>query len=106
MLSHKQQEMILKMYGFWLKREVFTLNEVRKFYSSQSSFYRAINYLEESGIISYQTDKADKRRYYFLTEDGVALAKIICNLPDQDERIKRLSDLRRWDEIDMKIFGG
>lgn len=105
MLSHKQQEMVLKMYGFWLKREVFTLNEIRRFYSSQSSFYRAVTYLEEAGLVSYQTDKSDNKRYYFLTEDGVSLAKTLCRLPEQKERIRRLADLRRWDDIDMKIFG-
>ena len=103
MLSNLQQKMILKMFGFWLKREFWERRNLRDFYRSESSFYKAIRYLEDSGIVSFEYNQGV--RMYFLTEKGIILARILCEMPEVPARIKRLADLRRWDELDMKMFG-
>ena len=103
MLSILHQKMIIKMYGYWLRREFWERKDLRDFYRSESAYHKTIRYLESSGLVSY--DITDGNKFYFLTDKGIILARVLCELSDNPPRIKRLATLRKWDNLDMKMFG-
>lgn len=103
MLSVIHQQMIIKMLGYWLRREFWERKDFKNSYKSESAYYKAIRYFEASGLVSYEV--TDGSKYFFLTEKGIILARILCEMSDNPARIKRLSSLRKWDDLDMKMFG-
>lgn len=92
MLSETQQKMMLKMYLKYITTNdgFITRAEVKELYAEKKSFFRAMKYLVDSGLV----DRVEIRInvvHYQLTLSGQILARMLCNLSDTPREIKALS---------------
>jgi len=94
MLSESQQKMVLKMLLKYVhSNDAFISREdVSDLYSTRSSFYRAIMYLVESGLVEKVEIRINVVRYR-LTWKGELLARVICGLADMPEQFKEDASL-------------
>jgi len=92
MLSEIQQKMMLKMYlkhvttndGF------ITRSEVKELYAEKKSFFRAMKYLVDSGLVE-RIEVRINVVHYRLTLSGQILARMLCGLCDSPKEIKTLA---------------
>lgn len=94
--------MILKMFGYWLRREYWERDDFKDFYRSESSFYKSIIYLREGGLINAKEKGGNQ--FFTLSDKGVILARILCSLPDVPDKIKKLQRIAEYDDLDMNLF--
>ena len=92
MLSENQQKVMLKMF---LKHATtndgfITRLELRELYSEKKSFFRAMKYLIDSGLVE-RVEVRINVVHYRLTLSGQILARMLCNLSDSPKEIKALA---------------
>ena len=81
MLSVKQQKFLLML----LERKV--RRRENKLYTSSTAFYRIVGYLKRNGLV--QSTKHGREHSYELTIKGTLTARILANLDDVEENIRK-----------------
>lgn len=89
MLSAMHQMLILKMLlrHVYANDALISRRDVSELYKGRTSFFRAVTYLIESGLVERVEIKTNVVRYR-LTLKGELLARIICGLVDMPEQFK------------------
>ncbi len=97
MLSKEQQEFIMRIYMSYINNGTNSLNfdDVKDIYSSRTAFKRAAKHLIDSKYIYTQRLKSN-RINYSLTITGELLARILCNLADLPDEVRRLKWKLLW----------
>lgn len=92
MLSDNQQKMLLKMYLKYVTTNdgFITRPEVKELYSEKKSFFRAMKYLIDSGLVE-RVELRINVVHYKLTLTGQILSRMLCNLSDTPREIKSLA---------------
>lgn len=92
MLSETQQKMMLKMYLKYVTTNdgFITRTEVKELYAEKKSFFRAMKYLVDSGLVERVEIRINVVNYR-LTLIGQILARMLCNLSDTPKEIKALA---------------
>ena len=84
--------MILKMYLKYVTTSdgFITRTEVKELYAEKKSFFRAMKYLVDSGLVE-RVEIRINVVHYRLTLSGQILARMLCGLSDTPKEIKALA---------------
>ena len=97
MLSESQQKVIMRIYMSYVNTGIKSVNfnDISDIYSSRTAFKRSITYLIDSRFVMVQRLKYN-RAAYSLTLTGEILARILCNLADMPNEVRRLKWKLLW----------
>jgi hypothetical protein len=86
LLSNQMQRIILSLYDDYSENGM-TTNKGKEIYKCSNSFYKAMKYLENGGIIIRQKKEKTNRNLYFLSDIGIILGNILSKLPDFSDEV-------------------
>lgn len=97
MLSRNQQELIMNIYMNYVNNgsNSIQFEMIKDIYQSRGAFKRAVKYLVDAKYVYVQRMKYN-RVGYSLTITGEMLARILCNLPDLPDEVRRLKWKMLW----------
>jgi hypothetical protein len=100
MLSVYQQRLIVKL----LLDQILKTRETKGIYKNTSAFYRSVNYLIDSSLVSKSRKDNGATSMYRLTLKGEILGRILITLDDMPEDLKEFArTLRSTKEINFDI---